>query len=120
MTSALLQLPLSMSKREKQQRVVAIIEQLVRALLSGTSACAPSTSQPSRQHTRHRARWAHSQLCTNQEHAACLESSWILLLKRLSMSQRVPEEYNEAWQRGEAPGTYDALLLRLHDLCSFC
>ena len=30
MTSALLQLPLSMSKREKQQRVVAIIDQLVR------------------------------------------------------------------------------------------
>ena len=29
MTSALLQLPLSMSKREKQQRVVAIIDQLV-------------------------------------------------------------------------------------------
>ncbi len=31
MTSALLQLPLTMSKREKQQRVVAIIDQLVSA-----------------------------------------------------------------------------------------
>ena len=29
MTSALLQLPLSMSKRQKQQRVTAIIDQLV-------------------------------------------------------------------------------------------
>lgn len=35
MTSALLQLPLSMSRRKKQQRVVAIIDQLVRLLFGG-------------------------------------------------------------------------------------
>ena len=52
MTSALLQLPLTMSKREKQQRVVAIIDQLVRRLLSGTCDHALSIAEASGQHSR--------------------------------------------------------------------
>ena len=72
MTSALLQLPLSMSKREKQQRVVAIIEQLVSFIRSRTcfrsETCSRLQAAQGTEPTRHHPAFAKDRV------SPCLES----------------------------------------------